>query len=113
MGRCHSKVSKPNNPFEEVKYKREMVEKKMREYKKQEQRRKKSEDKLNRDTSTSSRTSHPQHPTESPARPKQFTESDYDVKAKNRMQNQLALDSQKFVLNQLMLAVQFYGNFER
>ncbi|XP_050079757.1 uncharacterized protein LOC126567580 [Anopheles maculipalpis] len=40
-------------------------------------------------------------------------ESDYDSEAKRRMQHQLAFNSDIFVLNQLMLGVQFYGNFER
>uniref|UniRef100_A0A182P0V4 Mab-21-like HhH/H2TH-like domain-containing protein n=1 Tax=Anopheles epiroticus TaxID=199890 RepID=A0A182P0V4_9DIPT len=40
-------------------------------------------------------------------------ESDYDTEAKRRMQHQLAFNSDIFVLNQLVLGVQFYGNFER
>uniref|UniRef100_A0A182RM72 Mab-21 domain-containing protein n=1 Tax=Anopheles funestus TaxID=62324 RepID=A0A182RM72_ANOFN len=40
-------------------------------------------------------------------------ESDYDSEAKRRMQHQLAFNSDIFVLNQLVLGVQFYGNFER
>ncbi|XP_058063652.1 uncharacterized protein LOC131213596 isoform X2 [Anopheles bellator] len=39
--------------------------------------------------------------------------NDYDLEAKRRMQHQLAFNSDIFVLNQLMLGVQFYGNFER
>lgn len=114
MGRCHSKISEPNNPFEMEKYKREMYERKYRECEKQLKRCKKSDEKVKRDTATSNRTSHQQMPTQSSTtRPKQFTESDYDMEAKNRMQDQLAYDSQTFVLNQLMLAVQFYGNFEK
>lgn len=96
------------------KYKREMYEKKYRECEKQLKRCKKGGDeKLKRDTATSNRTSRPQEPMPLSTRPKQFSESDYDMEAKNRMQDQLACDSQTFVLNQLMLAVQFYGNFEK
>uniref|UniRef100_A0AAG5DIW0 Mab-21-like HhH/H2TH-like domain-containing protein n=1 Tax=Anopheles atroparvus TaxID=41427 RepID=A0AAG5DIW0_ANOAO len=40
-------------------------------------------------------------------------ENDYDSEAKRRMQDQLAFNSDIFVLNQLLLGVQFYGNFER
>uniref|UniRef100_A0A182N1E8 Mab-21 domain-containing protein n=1 Tax=Anopheles dirus TaxID=7168 RepID=A0A182N1E8_9DIPT len=40
-------------------------------------------------------------------------ENDYDSEAKRRMQHQLAFNSDIFVLNQLVLGVQFYGNFER
>lgn len=39
--------------------------------------------------------------------------SDYDAEAKRRMQDQLAWDSQTFVLNQLLLSVQFFDNYER
>ncbi len=38
---------------------------------------------------------------------------DYDVVAKQRMQDQLANDSQIFILNQLMLAVQFFEYYEK
>lgn len=114
MGRCHSKISEPNNPFEMEKYKREMYEKKYRECEKQLKRRKKSDEKVKRDTATSNRTDRDREEFAPPsARPKQFSESDYDMEAKSRMQDQLACDSQTFVLNQLMLAVQFYGNFEK
>lgn len=39
--------------------------------------------------------------------------ADYDAEAKRRMQDQLAYDSQTFVLNQLLLSVQFFDNYER
>lgn len=38
---------------------------------------------------------------------------DYDAVAKRRMQDQLANDSQTFILNQLMLAVQFFEYYEK
>lgn len=38
---------------------------------------------------------------------------DYDIEAKKRMQDQLALNSEMFVLNQMMLSVQFFANYER
>lgn len=40
-------------------------------------------------------------------------ESDYDSEAIRWMQNQLAFNSDVFVLNQLLLGVQFCGNYER
>ncbi|XP_062542834.1 uncharacterized protein LOC134210660 isoform X2 [Armigeres subalbatus] len=43
----------------------------------------------------------------------QLEESDYDSEAIRRMKDQLAFNSDIFVLNQLLLGVQFCGNFER
>ncbi|EAT38646.1 AAEL009477-PB [Aedes aegypti] len=43
----------------------------------------------------------------------QLEESDYDSEAIRRMKEQLAFNSDIFVLNQLLLGVQFYGNYER
>lgn len=109
-------MPEPNNPFEMEKYKREMMERKYREHEKQLKRSKKRDEKSKRDTaaSTSDRMGkYPSEPELASTRPKQFSESEYDMEAKNRMQDQLACDSQTFVLNQLMLAVQFYGNFEK
>lgn len=40
-------------------------------------------------------------------------QNDDDVVARRRMQDQLAFDSDIFALNQMMLSVQFFGNFER
>jgi len=36
-----------------------------------------------------------------------------DIDARRKMQDQLAFDSDIFVLNQMMMCVQFFGNFER
>lgn len=36
-----------------------------------------------------------------------------DIETKKRMQDQLAFNSDIFVLNQMMMSVQFFGNFER
>lgn len=107
MGRSHSKISEPTNPFEIDKYKRELYQKKYRECEKQMKKRKKSEEKLKHDVDNSDKLN------ETEKGNKNFNESDYDMEAKNRMQDQLAYDSQTFVLNQLMLTVQFYGNFEK
>lgn len=36
-----------------------------------------------------------------------------DSEAKKRMQDQLAFNSDLFVLDQMLMSVQFFGNFER
>lgn len=36
-----------------------------------------------------------------------------DIEAKKRMQDQLAFNSDIFVLNQMMMCIQLFGNFER
>lgn len=43
----------------------------------------------------------------------QFLNDDSDVEAKKIMQDQLAFNSDIFVLNQMMLSVQLFGNLER
>lgn len=50
---------------------------------------------------------------QAPYVPRTPTVSSYDIEAKRRMQDQLAFDSETFVLNQLMLSVQFYGNYDK
>ncbi|KAL7027030.1 hypothetical protein ACKWTF_005266 [Chironomus riparius] len=40
-------------------------------------------------------------------------ENNDDIDARRKMQDQLAFDSDIFVLNQMMMCVQFFGNFER
>lgn len=42
-----------------------------------------------------------------------FEETTYDLEAKQRMINQLGQDTSTFLLNQIMMSVQFYGNYER
>lgn len=110
MGRSHSKIKFPNNPFEMERYKREMYERKYREVEKQEQQKKRHNEKNKRNVENlehsgpSSRHQHHHH---------HMRESDYDIEAKSRMQDQLASDTQTFILNQLMLSVQFHSNYER
>ena len=54
-----------------------------------------------------------------PAVPQKFdsskvlSEQNYDELAIRKMKNLLARDSESFLLNQLLLSVQFYTNFER
>lgn len=40
-------------------------------------------------------------------------ENDFEVEIKRHMQDQLAFNSDIFVLNQMMLSVQFFANYER
>lgn len=42
-----------------------------------------------------------------------YSDSDYEIEAKRQMQNQLAFNSDIFVLNQMILSVQFFANYER
>jgi hypothetical protein len=42
-----------------------------------------------------------------------ITENENDIDAIKMMQDQLAFNSDTFVLNQMMMSVQFFGNFER
>lgn len=92
----------PNNPFEMEHFKRGIIEKKRLEIVKEMQRNKKQNN-----TSLM----------ESFDIKKRINsignETNYSVKAKNRMQHQLAFDSESFILNQLMLSIQFFENFEK
>ena len=42
-----------------------------------------------------------------------MNENDFEVEIKRHMQDQLAFNSDIFVLNQMMLSVQFFANYER
>lgn len=42
-----------------------------------------------------------------------FSEKDFEVEIKRHMQDQLAFNSDIFVLNQMMMSVQFFANYER
>lgn len=48
-----------------------------------------------------------------PRRSCELLNDESDIEAKKQMQNQLAFNSDIFVLNQMMMSVQFFGNFER
>ena len=113
MGRSQSKIKVPNNPFEVAQYKREMYEKDYREIEQQEKKKKKLEEKSKRKANKLTNLKAPEAPHVPRKSEIKFKESDYDIEAKNRMQDQLAWDSQTFILNQLMLSIQFYGNYEK
>lgn len=42
-----------------------------------------------------------------------FNENDLESEIKRKMQDQLAFNSDIFVLNQMMMSVQFFANYER
>jgi hypothetical protein len=42
-----------------------------------------------------------------------LTETELEIEIKRRMQDQLAFNSDIFVLNQMMMSVQFFANYER
>lgn len=42
-----------------------------------------------------------------------FSDGDLEIEVKRRMQDQLAFNSDIFVLNQMMMSVQFFANYER
>lgn len=42
-----------------------------------------------------------------------FSDGDLEIEIKRRMQDQLAFNSDIFVLNQMMMSVQFFANYER
>lgn len=46
-------------------------------------------------------------------RSENINDSNYEIDAKRQMQNQLAFNSDIFVLNQMILSVQFFANYER
>lgn len=99
----------PNNPMELQQFHREQYEREYRRIEKEERRAVKAAEKARQMAAL-----------QTPARPfvpkkpePKLQEADYDAEAKRRMQDQLAWDSQTFVLNQLMLSVQFFENYER
>lgn len=103
-------------------FKREMYEKKYREVEKQEKKKKRQEEKTKRKLENLKSPEAPHVPRKSDLMQHHhhhshqyhhMRENDYDIEAKNRMQDQLACDTQTFVLNQLMLSIQFHGNYER
>lgn len=116
MGRSHSKINVPNNPFEVEEYKRKIFQKRFRECEKETKFRKKIEDQSEikyQKQLKKQKYRNKQTKTFITENPLELNESDYDIESRNRMQEQLAWDSQSFVLNQIMFALQFYSNFEK
>ncbi|XP_058443630.1 uncharacterized protein LOC131425620 isoform X2 [Malaya genurostris] len=129
MGRSASKQSTPNNPWEaeiarkkrreqsardrakEVKAERKQQEKRKKRAEKEAKRAQKKNRKKRKSKLEDLKDSEPP-PIVRKSKAK-LEESDYDSEAIRRMQDQLAFNSDVFVLNQLLLGVQFYGNYER
>jgi hypothetical protein len=97
MGRSHSK-EKPTSETKQGKTKKEQKELKVLEKRKRKHEKQSKLDKL-----------------KPPVAPAVIPRSrmDYDAQAKERIKHQLMNDSETFLLNQLMLSVQFFGNYER
>lgn len=101
MGCPSSKISQPNNPFELEQHKRAMYEKKHREFEKE------SEVKTVGTKSVEMIEKNLQNVEQN------HSQMNYEARAKDRMQHQLAFDSESFILNQLMFSIQFFENFEK
>lgn len=124
MGSSKSKPVVPNNPFEldrERKRKNEeernKVKKRLEKQKEKEAKRLKKEEKLAGKRKKKSKklddVKQPQPPHVPRIENINFEETTYDLEAKQRMINQLGQDTPTFLLNQIMMSVQFYGNYER
>lgn len=113
MGSSKSKPKVPNNPFEVQKFQRVQYEMEYKNAEKEEKRQKKIAEKSMRQQQKLDALKVPNAP-HVPKRPEAgYGEIDYDMEAKRRMQDQLARDGQTFVLNQLMLSVQLFENYEK
>lgn len=98
MGCQKSKIIQPNNSFEMNQFKSVIIEEKQWEIEKEIERDKKR----NNTFDIKNRT---QYSVDN-------NEMSYNIQSKYRMQHQLAFDSESFFLNQLMLSIQFFENFE-
>lgn len=106
MGKTQSKTRFPtNSTADESQHKKTMEKSEKLEEKKKKRNEKRLKDMQNLKDPTA------------PHVPKKVDQNtinlDYDAVAKKRMQDQLANDSQSFILNQLMLAVQFFEYYEK
>lgn len=122
MGKTQSTMKMPNNPFETEQYKRQQYELQYRQTEKDEKRKRKTEEKQRRRQIRMAKLKSPKAPHVPPSKkPVDVTNKnddnetirDYDMEAKRRMQDQLALDTETFLLNQLMLSVQLFGHYEK
>lgn len=125
MGKTQSTMKMPNNPFETEHYKRQQYELQYRQTEKDEQRKRKTEEKRRRRQIRMAKLKSPKPPhipsTKKPSTTTNNTVNksdsdtirDYDMEAKRRLQDQLAFDTETFLLNQLMLSVQLFGHYEK
>lgn len=115
MGIRQSKKRPPNNPMERgIESRKKMADRerdyenqKLKEEKKAKGKGKKKGDKL-KDAQVPIA---PERPAVKPTLT--LDETKYNLTVKKKLQAQLASDSATFVLNQLMMSVQFFGNYER
>lgn len=127
MGSSKSKPIVPNNPFEadrERKRKnqeeRDKVIKRLEKQKEKAAKKAKKEAKLLGKKNKGKKGSRKLDDVKQPQPPHvprieniNFEETTYDLEAKQRMVNQLGQDTSTFLLNQIMMSVQFFGNYER
>lgn len=111
MGRSHSKAGKP--PTFIINEKAPLSPRQKREkLKKDCERKKQKKTNLMKKNSKLEGLKMPRPPL-IPERSKISNEADFEVEIKRHMQDQLAFNSDIFVLNQMMMSVQFFANFER
>lgn len=126
MGSSKSKSIVPNNPFEADRERiRKNQEERMKVKKRLEKQKIKNEKKLKKEKKLALKNNkgkknkkldnvkQPQAPHVPRIENINFEETTYDLEAKERMINQLGQDTSTFLLNQIMMSVQFYGNYER
>lgn len=124
MGSSKSKPIVPNNPFEaDRERKRKNQEEREKVIKRLEKQKLKEAKKLKKDEKEKKKkpgkkiklvdVKQPQPPHVPRIENINFEETTYDLAAKQRMINQLGQDTSTFLLNQIMMSVQFYGNYER
>lgn len=123
MGSSKSKPIVPNNPFEaDRERKRKNQEERKKVIKRLEKQKLKEAKKLEREEKETKKhvkklklvdVKQPQPPHVPRIENINFEETTYDLEAKQRMINQLGQDTSTFLLNQIMMSVQFYGNYER
>lgn len=122
MGSSKSKPIVPNNPFQaDQERKRKNQEERDKIIKRLEKQKEKAAKKAKKDAKLSKKkkgkklddVKQPQAPHVPRIENINFEETTYDLEAKQRMINQLGQDTSTFLLNQIMMSVQFYGNYER
>lgn len=111
MGSQKSKPKVPNNPFEMQQYERDRRSAALES----EAHLKSAVAKRTKKQASERLTNQkdPKGPHVPPGRRPSNAEADYEMEAHRRMQDQLAWDAHTFVLNQLILSVQFFENFEK
>lgn len=111
MGRSHSKAGKP--PTFNIDEKAPLSPRLKREKLKKDSDRKKQKKSSSMKKSSKLESFKMPRPPSIPDRSEIFSEADLEVEIKKHMQDQLAFNSDIFVLNQMMMSVQFFANYER